>query len=70
MLKFTKHLHESLNQTASCNSQFQHDNYSGISDQFDRWWWNHHCNDFILSHTLTLVASAKKSEFAKFEAFW
>ena len=36
----------------------------------DRCWSNHHCNDAILSHTLTLVAYARRSEFTKFEAFW
>ena len=54
----------------SCNSQFRHVNHSEISDESDRCWWNHHCNEAILSYTLTLVAYVKSSEFTKFEACW
>ena len=52
------------------NSQFRPVNHSEISAQLDHRWWDHHCNDAILSHTLTLVAYAGRSEFTKFEAFW
>ena len=40
-----------------------------FSDQSDRCCWNHHCNDAISSHTLTLVAYVWRSEFTEFEAF-
>ena len=52
------------------NSQFRHVNHSEISDQSDRCRWNHHCNDAILSHTLTLIACEGRSEFTKFDASW
>ena len=43
---------------------------SEISHQSDRCWWNHHCNDAILSHTLTLVAyNVRRRVFTKFEVF-
>ena len=52
------------------NSQFRHVNHEENSDQSDRCWWNHHCNDAISSHTLTLFAYVIRSEFTKFESFW
>ena len=45
-------------------------NHSEICDQSDRWWWDHHCYDTILSDTLTLVAYVRRSEITKFEAEW
>ena len=51
------------------NSQFRHVIHSEISDQSDRCW-NHHLNDAISSHTLTLFAYVIRSEFTKFESFW
>ena len=51
------------------NSQFRHVSLSEISDQSDRCWWNHHCNDAILSHTLTLVAYVRRSELLSLKLF-
>ena len=56
--------------TYTCNSQFRHVNHSELSDQSDRCWWNHHCNEAILCHMFTFVAYVKSSKFTKFEAFW
>ena len=42
------------------NSQLRHVNHSAISDQSDRWWWNHHCNDTIFVPQINTCCICKK----------
>ena len=52
------------------NSQFWYVNHSEMSDQSDCCWWNHHCSNSILSHTLKLLANVRRSKVTKYEACW